>query len=70
MTDISYLNERGAKKLARKIEDYWKKRGYYGIETWVIDQVCNAKSGPETFYFVRTNIGANGFPPKGHEQAA
>jgi hypothetical protein len=69
MRDIpNNLTEAGAKRLARKIEDYWRKRGYTGIKTKIVDHVDNdALLEPgerRTIFFVRSNIGPRGFPPR------
>jgi hypothetical protein len=62
------LSEAGAKRLARKIEDYWQTRGYTGIKTNIVDHAVNdALLEPgerRTIYFVHSNIGPLGFPPR------
>jgi hypothetical protein len=62
------LSEAGAKRLARKIEDYWRARGYAGIKTKIADHIVDGAllepGERRTIYFVRSNIGALGFPPR------
>jgi hypothetical protein len=62
------LSEAGAKRLARKIEGYWQTRGYTGIKTKIVDHVVDGAllepGERRTIYFVRSNIGARGFPPR------
>ncbi len=63
----------GAIKLAARIRDYWKSRGYEGIcaepvEIMMIDEYRSdwgrASDQPKSIFGIRSNIGANGFPPK------
>jgi hypothetical protein len=62
------LTAAGAKGLAHKIENYWRKRGYAGISTKIIDHIVDNEllepGERRTIYFVRSNIGKLGFPPR------
>jgi hypothetical protein len=62
------LTAAGARRLAHKIEDYWQARGYAGVKTKIVDHIVdNALLEPgerRTIYFVRSNIGLLGFPPR------
>ena len=64
----NYLTSRGAKKLTKWIEDYWKNRGYVGIQTslvpHILDEGLREDGERKTLYFVRSNIKGNGFPPR------
>jgi hypothetical protein len=68
----NYFTERGAKMLGKRIEGYWRNRGYVGIQTHLIEHVVDdgmCEPGErKTIYFVRSNIGPLGYPPK--EKAA
>lgn len=71
MTDC--CSKEGALALCEKIEAHWKARGYFGIKTrleeFKIPWQSRHKSEDVLGYAVRTNIGANGFPPKEAEQS-
>ena len=60
-----YFTRNGAERLSERIVDYWKLRGYFGIETKVIEHKITLPGGeePEVLFFVRSNIGPKGFPP-------
>jgi hypothetical protein len=63
------LTESGARGLARMIESYWRGRGYLGIKCRVEHEVieCEARGDdyrPHAVFFVRSNIGPTGFPPR------
>lgn len=62
------LTKVGAERLARRIEDYWRKRGYTGIKTkidgHIVDNVLLEPGERRTIFFVRSNIGPLGFPPR------
>jgi hypothetical protein len=67
MRDPNSPTEGGAKRLARKVEAYWQTRGYFGIKTKIVAHVDDALLEPSerrTIYFVRSNIGPLGFPPR------
>lgn len=55
------LTYRGANELAARIRDYWTRRGYSEIQTFVLQ--VNAKDY-STIYCVRSNIGPLGFPER------
>lgn len=63
--EVNYLTATNARALQSRIERYWRARGYLGIKTWL-------EAGPgltdnnteKLMYFVRSNIGPNGFPPR------
>jgi hypothetical protein len=66
MAERNSMTRLGAQALCQKIERYWRKRGFLGIETYLLHQkVTPAYSphGDQEFYFVRSNIGPSGFPP-------
>ena len=51
---IDYLgNFWNARNLARQIQDYWHRRGFYWVRVWVEK---NEKCGPATVYLTRSNI--------------
>jgi hypothetical protein len=64
----NYLTSRGAQRLAKRIERYWQERGYAGIQTnllpYIIDEGMRERGEHKTLYFVRSNIGPLGFPPR------
>jgi hypothetical protein len=49
----------GAGLLSQKIEAYWRARGFEGIRVR-----REPMKGEPDMYQVRSNIGANGFPPR------
>jgi hypothetical protein len=58
------LSQRGAMKLARRLEKYWHDRGYPAARFWaelVDDRI--AKVGTYEIYRVRCNL-VNGLPPR------
>lgn len=64
-----HSSEEGAAKLAKTISDYWLKRGYGGIKTWVekVASPIKAPSGrpaAHTIYVIESNIGPDGYPPR------
>jgi hypothetical protein len=63
----NYFTRPGAEKLQGIIERYWRRKGYRGIETRIVEHICDrAELEPReraTIYFVRSNIGPLGFPP-------
>jgi hypothetical protein len=67
-TPADAMTAQGANALAARIREFWQARGYHGIETRVVSvDRCRSQSRPEVeiIYCVRSNIGPNGFPPKG-----
>lgn len=64
-----WSSEEGAKLLARKINEYWKGRGFPSITTGVIETTVdapvwkNSKPTPMPVFSVISNIGPSGFPP-------
>jgi hypothetical protein len=46
--------------LADQIERYWREQGYPGIRTYVAEAEMRGK---QTFFSVRSNITAFGYPP-------
>lgn len=62
---IDYFKKNNAKSLQAKIEKYWRDRGYHGIKTWLTYMTfTDDERDHGTLYFVRSNIGPRGFPPK------
>lgn len=47
--------------LADKVKTYWRARGYAGIKVWVTN---DRDMRDRIVYCIRSNIGADGFPPK------
>jgi hypothetical protein len=59
------LQQHYAKGLALDIENWWLSRGYHGIRAWTVAQAMPIGKGEvEELYFVRSNIGADGYPPR------
>lgn len=67
MEERDGMSEIGARKLAGAIEQHWHAQGYHGIKTFY--DVRKVEIDPATgkekkLWFVRSNIGPTGFPPK------
>ena len=60
-----YFTRAGAERLSGRIVDYWKLRGYFGIEITLVEHKLTLPGEKESkvLYFVRSNIGPKGFPP-------
>lgn len=54
-------------KIAARIRDYWVAKGYLGIIVKVLARTYkNPLDKDEVIgYFIRSNIGSNGYPPRG-----
>jgi len=64
----NYFTEQNARILRDWIERHWHSRGYLGVRTWleprwIEGEPIGGKPGPGSWY-VRSNIGPKGFPPK------
>lgn len=59
----THLTQEGAYQLARRIEHYWRDKGYLGIRAWVTERMGQGKHYG-AFYDVRSNIGPMGYPPR------
>ena len=57
---LDSLTSSGAHELAERIRDYWVKRGYPNVKTFVVPVLV----GRGDIYCVRSNI-VDGFPPSG-----
>jgi hypothetical protein len=72
----NFLTEPNARKLAKRIEQYWRKQGYAGIKTHIVehitDETTRERWDRHTIYCIRSNIGPDGYPPRAieEEQAA
>jgi hypothetical protein len=68
MDTPNHFTARGAEKLAKRIERYWKERGYAGIKAHIVEHIVDLelleRGERRTIYFVRSNIGPLGFPPE------
>jgi hypothetical protein len=53
--------------VAEKIEMYWRARGYLGIRTWIERRKAHVQAWDG--WDVRSNLGADGYPPKEMEAA-
>jgi hypothetical protein len=64
----NHFTERNAERLAKRIEKYWKERGYAGIKTHIVEHIVDEgireRGEHKTLFFVRSNIGPLGFPPE------
>jgi hypothetical protein len=60
--EADYYSKFGAGALVTQIVNYWTGRGFHGI-------VCTRYQDPDfpTLWFVRSNVGPNGYPPRTKE---
>jgi hypothetical protein len=63
----NHFTEKGAQKLAERIERYWAERGY-ACKTHLVEHITHEAEREHgerhTIYFIRSNIGPLGFPPE------
>jgi hypothetical protein len=59
--NFEYTGYDNAQAVADRLIDYWQAKGFFGIRAKVFPdgEYCG-----QTIYVVRSNIQANGFPPK------
>jgi hypothetical protein len=59
------MNKGSANAMATQIREYWREKGYYGIQTFVVPSFTPVgRHGPVEIYSIRSNIGPLGYPPK------
>lgn len=64
LTDTT--SKSGASIIAASITSYWRGRGYPSIKAWIEPTSFEDPSlYPEQTYTIKSNIGPNGFPPRG-----
>ncbi len=53
-----------ADHIARRLEKFWKERGFMGVRVWNDEKLLSVNTHLRTYYLTRSNIGTNGYPPK------
>lgn len=67
MDRANHFRQPNAERLARRIEAFWKSKGFHGARAWAephtVDQEFCGRGERREVFLIRSNIGPNGYPP-------